>query len=206
MKKTKFWIPLVATTSLSIFSPIIASSCSEAPVGQINKEQQVEMLNSEAAKITLLDSWLTSTFSSLYAENIKSSNSLSEQKLVENTIRYYFDYLSWPTTNSGKLVGSDETINFADNVLFSESEKQKFVTLVQEAYLFYINFMSTIQPQSSDSSTSTTSPSVYLKLKSLEWQKNKYKTLITIEDNNNKILTINDFNPSLNYTGMTTSS
>ena len=206
MKKTKFWIPLVATTSLSIFSPIIASSCSEAPVGQINKEQQVEMLNSEAAKITLLDSWLTSTFSSLYAENIKSSNSLSEQKLVENTIRYYFDYLSWPTTNSGKLVGSDETINFADNVLFSESEKQKFVTLVQEAYLFYINFMSTIQPQSSDSSTSTTSPSVYFKLKALEWQKNKYKTLITIEDNNNKILTINDFNPSLNYTGMTTSS
>ena len=84
MKKTKFWIPLVATTSLSIFSPIIASSCSEVPVGQINKEQQVEMLNSEAAKITLLDSWLTSTFSSLYAENIKSSNSLSEQKLVEN--------------------------------------------------------------------------------------------------------------------------
>ncbi|MBR2849321.1 MAG: hypothetical protein IKB83_02305 [Mycoplasmataceae bacterium] len=206
MKKTKFWIPLVATTSLSIFSPIIASSCSEAPVGQINKEQQVEMLNSEAAKITLLDSWLTSTFSSLYAENIKSSNSLSEQKLVENTIRYYFDYLSWPTTNSGKLVGSDETINFADDSLFSQTEKQTFVSLVQEAYLFYINFMSTIQPQSSDSSTSTTSPSVYFKLKALEWQKNKYKTLITIEDNNNKILTINDFNPSLNYTGMTTSS
>ena len=206
MKKTKFWIPLVATTSLSIFSPIIASSCSEAPVGQINKEQQVEMLNSEAAKITLLDSWLTSTFSSLYAENIKSSNSLSEQKLVENTIRYYFDYLSWPTTNSGKLVGSDEVINFADDSLFSQTEKQKFVSLVQEAYLFYINFMSTIQPQSSDSSTSTTSPSVYFKLKALEWQKNKYKTLITIEDNNNKILTINDFNPSLNYTGMTTSS
>ena len=206
MKKTKFWIPLVATTSLSIFSPIIASSCSEAPVGQINKEQQVEMLNSEAAKITLLDSWLTSTFSSLYAENIKSSNSLSEQKLVENTIRYYFDYLSWPTTNSGKLVGSDEVINFADDSLFSQTEKQTFVSLVQEAYLFYINFMSTIQPQSSDSSTSTTSPSVYFKLKALEWQKNKYKTLITIEDNNNKILTINDFNPSLNYTGMTTSS
>lgn len=205
MKKTKFWIPLVATTSLSIFSPIIASSCSEAPVGQINKEQQVEMLNSEAAKITLLDSWLTSTFSSLYAENIKSSNSLSEQKLVENTIRYYFDYLSWPTTNSGKLVGSDEAINFADDSLFSQTEKQTFVSLVQEAYLFYINFMSTIQPQSSDSSTSTTSPSVYFKLKALEWQKNKYKTLITIEDNN-KILTINDFNPSLNYTGMTTSS
>lgn len=206
MKKTKFWIPLVATTSLSIFSPIIASSCSEAPVGQINKEQQVEMLNSEAAKITLLDSWLTSTFSSLYAENIKSSNSLSEQKLVENTIRYYFDYLSWPTTNSGKLVGSDEAINFADDSLFSQTEKQTFVSLVQEAYLFYINFMSTIQPQSSDSSTSTTSPSVYFKLKALEWQKNKYKTLITIEDTNNKILTINDFNPSLNYTGMTTSS
>lgn len=206
MKKTKFWIPLVATTSLSIFSPIIASSCSEAPVGQINKEQQVEMLNSEAAKITLLDSWLTSTFSSLYAENIKSSNSLSEQKLVENTIRYYFDYLSWPTTNSGKLVGSDEVINFADDSLFSQVEKQTFVSLVQEAYLFYINFMSTIQPQSSDSSTSTTSPSVYFKLKALEWQKNKYKTLITIEDTNNKILTINDFNPSLNYTGMTTSS
>lgn len=206
MKKTKFWIPLVATTSLSIFSPIIASSCSEVPVGQINKEQQVEMLNSEAAKITLLDSWLTSTFSSLYAENIKSSNSLSEQKLVENTIRYYFDYLSWPTTNSGELVGSNETINFADDSLFSQTEKQTFVSLVQEAYLFYINFMSTIQPQSSDSSTSTTSPSVYFKLKALEWQKNKYKTLITIEDTNNKILTINDFNPSLNYTGMTTSS
>ena len=76
MKKTKFWIPLIATTSLSIISPIISSSCSDAVVGQINKEQQIEMLNSEAAKTTLLDSWLTTTFSSLYAENIKPSNSL----------------------------------------------------------------------------------------------------------------------------------
>lgn len=206
MKKTKFWIPLIATTSLSIISPIISSSCSDAIVGQINKEQQIEMLNSEAAKTTLLDSWLTTTFSSLYAENIKPSNSLSDKKLVENTIRYYFDYLTWPTTTSGKLVGSNETINFADETLFSSQERQEFVSLVQEAYLFYINFMSTIQPtQSSDSSTSAMPPSVYFKLKSLEWQKNKYKTLITIEDKG-QILTINDFNPSLNYTGMSSTT
>ena len=66
-------------------------------------------------------------------------------------------------TNFKKLTNKKNTDNYINTMAYV-GENNDF-----SSYLFYINFMSTIQPtQSSDSSTSTTPPSVYFTLKALE--------------------------------------
>lgn len=200
----KIWITS-CISSMAFVTPFVVTSCSGLPKGDISKHEQTTVLESEAAKITILDSWLTTTYTALYTTNIKPNFSNVDKEKITNSLRYYLDYLKWPESEMGKLVGSDMTVSFAiDEGLLSIEEKTKFEKNIEEAYKFYVSFMSTIQTSSGESNNSNSSiqPKVYFQIKATEWKKNKYNVWAPIQsDTTGKSLTITDFNPSLSYTG-----
>ncbi|MBD5423210.1 MAG: hypothetical protein HDR43_01815 [Mycoplasma sp.] len=191
--------PLAVTTTIA--SPILVASCLSLPTGSINKEEQSTLLSSDAAKITLLDSWLTTTYVSLYVDSIVSTiDSSSTKETVSNTFKYYLDYLTWPTSNEGSFAGSTAIVKFGT---VTEEQKTTFENLLKDAYKFYIAYKSTIK----ESTENSVSPILYFSNKSLEWKKSELNTLVEIKDStNNNILTINDFNPGLGYTGVDSSN
>ena len=199
----KIWITS-SISSLAFITPFVVTSCSDLPKGDISKQEQTTALESEAAKITILDSWLTTTYTALYTTNIKPNSSDLDKEKITNSFRYYLDYLKWPESETGKLVGSETTVSFAiDENLLSNEEKNKFVKNIEEAYKFYVSFMSIVQSSSNEGSDSNSSiqPKVYFQIKATEWKKNKYNVWAPIESDTGKSLTITDFNPSLSYTG-----
>ncbi len=206
MKLKKLLIPTIVASSLFVV-PFAVTSCSKSlPTGEINREQQAELLSSDPAKIALLDNWITTTFTSLYVSNVKSDATTEEQEQIGNTIQYYLNYLNWPTTSSGSLddYPNSPVVDFAPTSLFSQIDESNFENLVQNAYKFYISYMSIVSQSSSDSSSdssSTTSPETYFFVKVNEWKKDKYKTIVKVTDASGQILNISNFNPSWNYTG-----
>ncbi len=189
-------------TPVAAVAPLVVNSCSKLPEGDLSKEEQTTLLNSEAAKITLLDSWLTTTYTSLYVMNLKPNQTTANKTKIENTIRYYLDNLTWPSSSSGTLVGSDSEVEFADSSIFTNDDKNAFKKIVEDAYKFYISYMSTVTISTSSDSDSTSTPAkLYFKNKALEWKKAKYNMWTPVEVNGRPI-TINDFNPGLSYTGL----
>lgn len=203
MKLKKIFLSLFSSTIIA--SPFIVSSCTlEAPNSEINREEQVDIITSEASKIVVLDTWLTTTFASLYSQYIypgDDNQSIQDiqkiQNKISNSIIYYLENLVFPEHGStGTINGNDTEVEFANITEFPENKEDELKLLFQNAYKFYIQFKSTV-PESED-----LSPSLYFVKKSLEWKKEKYKTIIEIKDENNQILTIDNFNPSLDYSGV----
>lgn len=190
-----------------IASPFLATSCAVLPTGDIDRPAQIELLSSEAAKNTLMDNWLTSTFTSLYAKSIAAQNeSLETTSNVQNTLNYYLLNLSWPTTTNTPSKPITKETKIGNNVVYgtlTDDQKNKFENLVKEAYKFYISFKSTISETTSDSETKT-NPIVYFIEKANAWKSQELNTIIPIYSSKNPstLLTIQDFNPSLKYTGL----
>lgn len=175
----------------AVAAPAIVSSCS-LPEGDINRGQQADLLGSDAAKNTVLDSWLTTTFTSLYVQS-KYPNTKSFEKLKE-TYMYFLDNLSWPDTTSSTNANKYENIE--------QSNKTEFENLLKDAYKFYISFKSTIK----ESGEKPLSPNVYFLVKANGWQSEELNTINPVKDQNGKLLTINDFNPGTRYTGLDSSN
>lgn len=178
-------------TVSAVAAPIIVSSCN-LPEGDINRGQQGDLLSSDAAKNTVLDSWLTTTFTSLYVQSTYPGTS-SFNKLKE-TYMYYLDNLAWPDTTS--------TGNGNKYQEIEQNKKTEFENLLKEAYKFYISFKSTIK----ESGEKPISPNVYFLTKVNSWQSDELNTIKPIKDQNGKLLTINDFNPGVRYTGLDSSN
>lgn len=178
-------------TASAVATPIVVSSCN-LPEGDINRGQQGDLISSDAAKNTVLDSWLTTTFTSLYVQSTYPNTSTFGQ--LKETYMYYLDNLAWPDTTS------PENANMYQDI--AQDKKTEFENLIKEAYKFYISFKSTIK----ESGEKPISPNAYFLTKAKNWQKDELNTIIPIKDQSGKLLTINDFNPSLRYTGLDASN
>ncbi len=193
--RKRSWLPLVLPSTL-VISPIFVSSCISLPSGDISRPEQIELLSSEQAKNTLMDNWLTTTFTSLYAESIAnvSDNSTTIAE-IRNSLEYYLLNLSWPDTTQ---TDSNSTIKYAT---IEQSKKTEFENSIKDAYKFYISYRSTIVDSSEDGAPQ---PIVYFMNKANTWKSNELNTIIPIykDQNKNSLLTIQNFNPGIKYTGV----
>lgn len=180
MFKKILFSSLIPLSTLTV--PMMVTSCA-LPTGEINKGQQGELLNS--SKDTFLDEWLTNTFISLFVENTYANSGIEYKSKLIKSYKYFLDHLSWPTT----------TEEYQD---VDQAKKTEFENLVKEAYKFYISFKSTIK----ESGEKPISPNVYFYQKAQTWKKDELNTINEIKDSNGKLLTINDFKPGVNYTGL----
>lgn len=206
IKKT--FIPLLISVPF-ISSPFLTTSCATLPTGDINRPSQIELLSSESAKITLMDNWLTSTFTSLYANHIAQSNdNLETISNIRNTLNYYLLNLSWPPASNAPSSFANKQEKIDSNVIYgtlTQEQKTAFENLVKGAYKFYISFKSTIAETNEETKTN---PLVYFIEKANSWKSQEYNTIIPIYStaDANTLLTIQDFNPGLKYTGLDTSN
>lgn len=189
MAKIKFKkLSTISLFSLAFLTPLAVSSCSDMPTGQINKPSQVEELKTDSAKVAILDSWLSRTFSSLMAKKIvNNQNDNVKEMKVTNTILYYLDYLKFPDSSSKQQLLDGSQVDVVAKSEFTN----EFDTLEKEiknAFKFYISFKSTI----GDADNAT--PSLYFIKKSIEWTKEKYETSSAADGKK-----IYDFKPEINY-------
>lgn len=188
--KFKKILSLSLLTPVAITAPFVVASCSESlPYGDTTKGEQSEILQSDEAKLLVLDNWLTSTYTSLYSSYIKPNASKDDKLKISNTLSYYLNNLSWPTNDN-----STNLDDFASDTIFSSDDKTKFETLVKDAYKFYISYMSTV------STSDNSSPSTYFKIKKYDWIKSEFSTIIPIKDGEKEI-TLADIDLGVNYTG-----
>lgn len=177
-------LSLIAPTAL--VSPFIVSSCSEAlPEGDTTKGEQTDLLESNESKILVLDSWLTSTYTAIYASTIKKDATLEIQAKIKNSLEYYLTNFAWPSSGD----------KYASETELTSGERETFINSLKEAYKFYISYMSTIQ------TSSNASPSTYFKIQKFEWIKNQYTTIVPVTNREGKILSISDINFGIGYTG-----
>lgn len=210
----KSFVPLLIPAVI-VASPFVVTSCASLPQGETSRPDQITLLSSESAKTTLMDNWLTFLFTSLYADSIATTTDTPETiDNIRNTLSYYLLNLSWPTTTK-EINTNNSTKATIDNVVYgilTQEQKTAFENLVQGAYKFYIAYKSTIKSTSSDSSggdsSTTTDPLVYFNTKAYEWKKDELNTIIPIYSSTapTKLLTIQDFNPGLKYTGLDASN
>lgn len=183
--KLKKLMSLSLITPIALITPFVVSSCSEAlPEGDTTKGEQTDLLESDESKILVLDNWLTSTYTAVYASTIKKEETTEVQTKIKNSLEYYLTNFTWPT--------GDE---YSTETEFTNVERQTFASSLKETYKFYISYMSTIK------TSSNTSPSTYFKIKKFDWIKNQYTTIIPITNQAGKLISISDINFGIGYTG-----
>lgn len=180
MLKKMFFSSLIPLSTLTV--PMVVTSCA-LPTGEINKGQQGELLNS--SKDTFLDEWLTNTFVSLFVQNTYVNSGIDYKSKLIKSYKYFLDHLSWPNPSE----------EYED---VDQAKKTEFENLVKNAYKFYISYKSTIK----ESGEKPISPNVYFYQKAQTWKKDELNTINEIKDSSGKLLTINDFKPGVNYTGL----